>query len=391
MSDVTAARAQRAEIRRKGFLWFGLIVVIAALVYAAWWWLTARYNETTDDAYVAGNIVSVTSRENATVTALYADNTQAVHRGQLLIEMDPSVADVAMRAAAANLARVVHGVHGNFASADSYSAQLRQAEVALAQAKADYQRRQGALAGAVSGEELGHARDAVAAAEAAVNSAQGGLAQSRAAIAGVDVAHNPDVLAAEAQLRAAAITLAHMKIVAPVDGVVAQRTVQVGQRVNAGAPLMAVVPLSDVWVDANFKEVQLARMRIGQPVTITTDIYGGKVVYHGKVAGLGAGSGSAFALLPAQNASGNWIKIVQRVPVRIALDADELKANPLRVGLSVTADVDVHDQSGPRVASTPVAGVMRGETGEDVNARVDAMVARILSANGVADHGMAGR
>jgi len=357
--------------------------VIAALAYAAWWWLAARYSETTDDAYVAGNIVAVTSRENATVTALYADNTQAVHRGQLLIEMDPSVADVAMRAAAANLARVVRGVHGNFASADSYSAQLRQAEVALAQAKADYQRRQGALAGAVSGEELGHARDAVAAAEAAVNSAQGGLAQARAAITGVDIAHNPDVLTAEAQLRAAAITLAHMKIVAPVDGVIAQRTVQVGQRVNAGAPLMAVVPLSDVWVDANFKEVQLARMRIGQPVRITTDIYGSKVAYHGRVAGLGAGSGSAFALLPAQNASGNWIKIVQRVPVRIALDEGELKTNPLRVGLSVTAEVDVHDQSGPRVATTPVTGVMRGETGQDIDARVDAMVARILAENGV--------
>jgi membrane fusion protein, multidrug efflux system len=383
MSDVTAARAQRAEIRRKGFLWFGLLVVIVALIYAAWWWLAARYSETTDDAYVAANIVSVTSRDNATVIALYADNTQAVHRGQLLIEMDPSVADVAMRAAAANLARVVRSVHGNFASADSYSAQLRQAEVALAQAKADYQRRQGALAGAVSGEELGHARDGVAAAEAAVNSAQGGLAQSRAAIAGVDIAHNPDVLTAEAQLRAAAITLAHMKIVAPVDGVIAQRTVQVGQRVNAGAPLMAVVPLSDVWVDANFKEVQLARMRIGQPVRITTDMYGSKVAYHGRLAGLGAGSGSAFALLPAQNASGNWIKIVQRVPVRIALDEGELKTNPLRVGLSVTAEVDVHDQSGPRVATAPVTGVMRGETGEDTTTRVDAMVARILRENGV--------
>jgi len=380
MSDIGL---QNAERRRKGFVLFGIIIVIAALVYGVWWWLAGRTIETTDDAYVAGNIVSVTSRENATVIALYADNTQAVHRGQLLIEMDPSVADVAMRAAAANLARVVRGVHGNFASADSYSAQLRQAEVALAQAKADYQRRQGALAGAVSGEELGHARDAVAAAEAAVNSAQGGLAQARAAITGVDIAHNPDVLTAEAQLRAAAITLAHMKIVAPVDGVIAQRTVQVGQRVNAGAPLMAVVPLSDVWVDANFKEVQLARMRIGQPVRITTDIYGSKVAYHGRVAGLGAGSGSAFALLPAQNASGNWIKIVQRVPVRIALDEGELKTNPLRVGLSVTAEVDVHDQSGPRVATTPVTGVMRGETGQDIDARVDAMVARILAENGV--------
>jgi membrane fusion protein (multidrug efflux system) len=230
---------------------------------------------------------------------------------------------------------------------------------------------------------LGHARDAVAAAEAAVNSARAGLAQARSAIAGVDIAQNPDVLAAEAQLRAAAITLGHMKIVAPVDGVIAQRTVQVGQHVNAGAPLMAVVPLSNVWVDANFKEVQLARMRIGQPVTITTDLYGSEVVYHGRIAGLGAGSGSAFALLPAQNASGNWIKIVQRVPVRIALDPAELKENPLRVGLSVTADVDVHDSSGPRVAAAPAAGMMRAESGEDVNSQVDALVAKILAENGV--------
>ena len=324
MSDITDARAQMAERRRMGFLLFGAVIVVGALVYGIWWLLSGRYSETTDDAYVAGNIVAVTSRENATVTALYADNTQAVHHGQLLIEMDPAVAEVTMRAAEANLARAARSVRGTFANADSYSAQLNQAEVALAQAQSDYQRRQAALAGAVSGEELGHARDAVAAAEAAVNAARGGLAQAQSGIAGMDVAHNPDVLAAEAQLRAAAIALSHMKIVAPVDGVIAQRTVQVGQRVNAGAPLMAVVPLSNVWVDANFKEVQLARMRIGQPVKITTDIYGSKVAYHGKIAGLGAGSGSAFAVLPPQNASGNWIKIVQRVPVRIALDPAEL-------------------------------------------------------------------
>jgi membrane fusion protein (multidrug efflux system) len=373
--------AQKAERRRKGFLLFGAIVVVGTLAYGAWWLLAGRFSESTDDAYVAGNIVAVTSRENATVIALYADNTQQVRQGQLLIEMDPSVADVNMRAAEANLARAARAVHGTFASADSYSAQLEQAEVALAQAKSDYQRRQAALAGAVSGEELGHARDAVSAAEAAVNSARSGLVQARSSIAGVDIAHNPDVLAAEAQLRAAAIVLAHMKIVAPVDGVVAQRTVQVGQRVNAGAPLMAVVPLSNVWVDANFKEVQLARMRIGQPVNITTDIYGSKVTYHGKIAGLGAGSGSAFSVLPPQNASGNWIKIVQRVPVRVALDPAELKDNPLRIGLSVTATVDVHDQSGPRAADAAPAGVMRGNTGEDIDAKVDQLVRKILAAS----------
>jgi membrane fusion protein (multidrug efflux system) len=272
MSDSTASSAERAERRRKGFLLFGAVVVLGALAYGGWWGLNGRTSESTDDAYIAGNIVAITSRENATVNSLYADNTQQVHQGQLLIEMDPSVAEVNMRAAEASLARAARSVRGTFASADSYAAQLQQAEVTLAQAKSDYQRRQAALAGAVSGEELGHARDAVQAAEAAVNSARGGLAQAQSGIAGVDVAHNPDVLAAEAQLRAAAIVLAHMKIVAPVDGVIAQRTVQVGQRVNAGAPLMAVVPLSHVWVDANFKEGQLARMRIGQPVQVTTDI-----------------------------------------------------------------------------------------------------------------------
>jgi membrane fusion protein (multidrug efflux system) len=374
--------AQKAERRRKGFLWLGVALVIMALLYGGWWLLSGRFTESTDDAYVAGNIVAVTSRENATVTALYADNTQAVHQGQLLIEMDPSVADVNMRAAEANLARAARSVRGTFASADSYSAQLAQSQVALTQAQSDYKRRQAAQSGAVSGEELGHARDAVAAAQAAVNSARGAMAQAQSGIAGVDVAHNPDVLAAEAQLRAAAIALAHMKLVAPVDGVIAQRTVQVGQRVNAGAPLMAVVPLSNVWVDANFKESQLARMRLGQPVAVTTDLYGSKVIYHGHIAGLGAGSGSAFALLPAQNASGNWIKIVQRVPVRIALEPAELKDNPLRIGLSVRAQVDISDESGPRVAGAPVTGVMRGNTGEDIGAKVDAQVAKILAANG---------
>ena len=381
MSDILDARAQMAERRRKGFLLFGAAILVAALVYGIWWLLAARYSETTEDAYVAGNIVAVTSRENATVTALYADNTQAVTHGQLLIEMDPAVAEVNMKAAEANLARAARAVRGTFANADSYSAQLNQAEVALARAQSDYQRRQAALAGAVSGEELGHARDAVAAAEAAVNAARGGLAQAQSSIAGVDVANNPDVLAAAAQLRAAAIVLSHMKIVAPVDGVIAQRTVQVGQRVNAGAPLMAVVPLADVWVDANFKEVQLARMRIGQPVKITTDIYGSKVAYRGKIVGLGAGSGSAFAVLPPQNASGNWIKIVQRVPVRVALDRAELEKNPLRIGLSVSAEVDIRDTSGPLVASAAATSVMRANTGENVSKKVDALIRKILAAN----------
>ena len=379
MSDIQDA-VQRAQRRRKGFTILGAVILAAAVIWGLYWLLFARLYESTDDAYVAGNIVAVTSRENATVTALHADNTQAVKRGQLLIEMDPAIAQVNMKAAEANLARAVRGVRGAFASADSFSAQLAQASVALARARSDYQRRQSALGGAVSGEELAHARDAVAAAEGAVNAARGGLAQAQSGIAGMDIAQNPEVLAAEAQLRAAAIALGHMRITAPVDGIVAQRTVQVGQRVSAGAPLLAVVPLSNVWIDANFKEGQLARMRIGQPVKITADIYGGGVTYRGRIVGLGAGSGSAFALLPPQNASGNWIKIVQRVPVRIALEPKDLKDHPLRLGLSVSVQADVRDQSGPLVSTAPPT-VMRSEGGEDGTAEVDALIARILAAN----------
>ena len=369
--------------RRKGFVIFGVLLVLCAVGYGLYWFLDARFYESTDDAYVAGNVVAVTSRESATVLALHADNTETVKQGQILIEMDPAVAKVNMAAAEANLARTVRTVRGEFSGADSYRAQVAQAQVVLDQAENDLKRRQSAAAdGAVSGEELAHARDAVAADTAQVNSAKAGLAHALSQVENTKVSDNPDVLAAEAQLRNAAISLSHMQLVAPVDGVIAQRTVQVGQQVAAGTPLMAVVPLSGVWIDANFKEVQLADMRVGQPVTVKADVYGGGVVYHGRIEGLGAGSGSAFALLPPQNASGNWVKIVQRVPVRIALDAKELAAHPLRVGLSVSADVDVSDTSGPLVTSSVAGGTMTADTGEDTSQATNALIAKILADNG---------
>ncbi len=381
MSD--ASNSNNKSNRQRGFIIFGTIAVIAALAYGAYWFLDARFYEATDDAYVSGNIVAVTSRETATVMALHADNTQSVRRGQLLMEMDPSVVNVNLAAAEANLARAVRSVKGEFSRAQSSGAQVAQAQVALALARTDYQRRQQAAAdGAVSGEELAHARDNVRAAQASVAVAQGGHDQSLSQITGTDVANNPDVLAAEAALRSAAIAQSHMRIVAPVDGVIAQRTVQLGQQVAAGTPLLAVVSLSNVWIDANFKEVQLQHMRIGQPVTITTDIYGGKVTYHGKVEGMGAGSGSAFALLPPQNASGNWIKIVQRVPVRIMLDPQELAEHPLRVGLSVSASVAIKDTSGPQVTARIGAGSTQADLGDDSSARANAIIARILAENG---------
>jgi membrane fusion protein (multidrug efflux system) len=372
--------------RKRAFLILGVVVVVAAVAWGLYWFLDARFYESTDDAYVAGNVVAVTSRENATVMVLHVDNTQTVKQGQLLIEMDPAVATVNLQAAEANLARAVRQVRGEFSSADSFTAQLAQAQVQLAQAKSDLQRRQEASAGgAVSREEVSHAADAVRAAEAAVAAAKGGREHALSQVSGTSVANNPDVLAAEAQLRNAAIILGHMRVVAPVDGVIAQRTVQVGQQVAAGTPLMAVVPLNNVWIDANFKEVQLQNMRVGQKVTVKADIYGGSVTYHGHIEGLGAGSGSAFALLPPQNASGNWIKIVQRVPVRIALDAQDIQDHPLRVGLSVAAQVDISDTSGPLVTSRVGDGSMRGDTGEDTHDASDALIARILRQNGAED------
>jgi membrane fusion protein, multidrug efflux system len=369
--------------RKRGFFILGVVIVLAGLAYGAYWFFDARFYETTDDAYVSGNIVAVTSRENGTVQALHVDNTQTVRRGQPLLELDPAVVNVNVASAESNLARAVRTVNGEFSHAASSSAQVAQAQVALTLARTDYQRRQQASAdGAVSGEELAHARDNVSAAEAAVAAAQGGHAQTLSQIQGTDIANNPDVLTAEATLRNAIIAQGHMRIVAPVDGVVAQRTVQLGQQVTAGTPLMAVVSLSDVWIDANFKEVQLQDMRIGQPVTVTADIYGGKVTYHGHVEGLGAGSGSAFALLPPQNASGNWIKIVQRVPVRIALDPQDVTDHPLRVGLSVSASVSIKDTTGPMVTSRVGLAQSRADLGEDTNARADAVIARILAENG---------
>ena len=374
---------QNTSNRKRGFLILGVVVLLCAIAYGLYWFLDARFYESTDDAYVAGNVVTVSARENATVMALHADNTQTVARGQLLIEMDPATAKVNMQAAEAALARAIRMVRGEFAGADTFSAQLSQAQVQLTQAKSDYQRRVDAGT-AVSGEELSHARDAMRAAEAAVAAAQGGRTRSLAQVSGTTIANNPDVLAAEAQLRTAAISFGHMHVVAPVDGVIAQRTVQVGQQVAAGQPLMAVVPLNNVWIDANFKEVQLQDMRVGQPVTVTADIYGGSVKYHGHIEGLGAGSGSAFALLPPQNASGNWIKVVQRVPVRIALDPQELRDHPLRVGLSVAASVDVRDTSGPVVTAHVGAATSEGDTGEDTSKNADALIARILAENGAA-------
>ena len=241
-------------------------------------------------------------------------------------------------------------------------------------------RRGAAAEGAISGEELAHANDAVTVARAQLQVAQAAEANSQAAVQGTDAGTNPQVLAAIAAVRRAAIVRQHMQLTAPIDGVVAQRQVQLGQQVAAGTPLMAVVPLDRVWVDANFRETQLKDLRIGQRTTVVADVYGSGQTFHGKVIGIGAGSGSAFALLPPQNASGNWIKVVQRVPVRIALDPAELRRAPLRVGLSVKATVDTADQSGQRLGA-PAAQAYKGEATDTRDPAVEARIAQIIRSN----------
>jgi len=378
MSD-TAAQPNGNGARRRWLIILGAIVIGAGIVYGAYWLFYARFYVSTNDAYVAGNTVAITAREQGTVLALHADDTQSVQQGQLLVELDPVKAKVAVDAAAADLARTVRGVRSAFSKVDQLRAQAEAARTAYAQAVDDYKRRQGAGA-SISHEELSHARDALVTAKANVAATQGSLDQALAAVQGTEIADNPDVLAAEARLRQAMVVLSHMRLIAPVAGQVAQRTVQLGEQVAPGTPLMTVVPLESVWVDANFKEGELRDLRVGQPVTVIADIYGGSVTYHGHVVGLGAGTGSAFALLPPQNASGNWIKIVQRVPVRVALDPSELRQHPLRVGLSVDVRVDVSDTSGTAPAAEPKP--MRTAADDGGTAEADRLIRTILQQNG---------
>jgi membrane fusion protein, multidrug efflux system len=334
--------------------WRWLSIAAAAFLacgtgYLAYWRIDARWHVTTDDAYIDGNVVEITPQISGTVVAIGADDTQLVHTGQPLVRLDPADAQVALAEADARLARTVREVRNEFATTAGLkdSVEVRAAQLAMAQKDLARRERLGS-SGAISNEELQHARDAVRSEAAALGAAREQLAANRARIDGTTLATHPDVRDAAAGVRSAYLELSRTVLPAPVSGLVAKRNVQLGQRVSPGAALMSVVPLDQVWVDANFKEPQLAELRIGQPVAVTSDLYGRSVVFHGRVAGLGAGTGSAFALLPAQNATGNWIKIVQRVPVRIALDPRELQAHPLQIGLSMNVDVSVRDQDGTR-------------------------------------------
>ena len=360
-----------------------VIVVLSGVGYGAYWYTYARFVEYTDDAYVSGNVVQITPRISGTVVAIDANNTQFVKAGEPLVRLDEATAKVALQKAEAQLGSTVRRVRNLFATTAELRADVQVRRTALVQAKSDYARRARlARTGAVSGEDLQHALDAVNAAKAALAAAEQRLAANSAWVDHTTISSNPAVQAAAAAVHSAYLNYARTILPAPVSGFVAKRNVQLGEHVGPGMPLMSVVPLNQVWVDANFKESQLANMRIGQPVRLVSDLYGSNVVYHGHVIGFGAGTGSAFSLLPPQNATGNWIKIVQRVPVRIALDPKELAEHPLQIGLSMDAYVDVRHDSSPRlpevatdsaIASTSVFG--------STDARADRAIRRIIAAN----------
>ncbi|MDR7304852.1 HlyD family efflux transporter periplasmic adaptor subunit [Rhodoferax saidenbachensis] len=392
-----AIAADAPNTKRKKALTVLSIVVLLGLAYGGFEYYGSRHSEETDNAYVQGNVVQITPQIGGTVTAILADDTDYVKAGQPLVQLDPADAKVALDQAEANLAQAVRQVRTLYANNGSLSAQvtLRESDIAKAQteiarATDDLNRRQ-ALSGngAVSKEELNHAKSQLAAAQNAMAAAQAGVAAAREQLSsnqtlteGTNVEGHPSVMAAAAKVREAYLALHRAALPAPVDGYVAKRTVQLGQRVAAGAPLMSIIPLNQLWVDANFKEVQLRNIRIGQPVTLTADLYGKKMEYKGTVAGLGAGTGAAFSLLPAQNATGNWIKVVQRVPVRVALDAEQLAKNPLRVGLSMEATVDVTDQSGKSLADAPrTASSVQTEVYSALDGQAGNEVKRVIAAN----------
>ena len=380
-AEAARAKPRPSQTRKRAFYGLGGVIAAALVGYGLEIMVFASPSQETDDAYVAGDIVAITSREATTVIALHADNTESVKAGQALLDLDASTADANRAQADAELGRVVRRVRSEFAQVNESAAAVAKARSDLDRARDDLARRGDAVAdGAVSKEEVDHARQEVQANQAALDLARNRRAEAESAVQGAGIAANPDVLAAVAAVRRAAIVQRHMRIVAPIDGVVAQRTVQLGQQVVPGAPLMAVVPLGRAWVDANFRETQLADIRVGQPATVTSDAYGHKAVFHGRVIGLGAGSGNAFALLPPQNASGNWIKIVQRVPVRVALDPSELDRRPLQLGLSVTVKVDTRNHAGPEMAR-PARGPFLYEAPEDAGPTVEATIARIIARN----------
>ena len=372
--------------RRRLLILIAAIFIVLGVLWALYWVLVLAKRERTDDAYVNGNKVVISAQVSGTVIAVLADDTQLVKAGQALVRLDPVDAQTSLDRASNELAQTVRQVRQEKATAGQYDSLIITRELELTRAEADLAKRQPLLAEhAIAPEEVRHAQESVQLAQAALTQAQRQAASAHALVEGVAVEQNPAVLQAKAAYRDAWIAAQRNAVVAPVTGYVAERSVQLGQHIQAGQALMTVIPLNALWVDANFKEVQLRHLRIGQPAEVRSDLYGGAYLFHGHVQGMSAGTGAAFALLPAQNASGNWIKVVQRVPVRIQIDDWDLAKSPLRVGLSATVTVDTTSLDGP-VLAADTTDQFSGDTNvytldlTKANAEADAIVHRNLDA-----------
>jgi membrane fusion protein (multidrug efflux system) len=371
--------------RKLVLLGMTLVFILIGVAYAIYYVLVLSKEMDTDNACVGGNLVNLTSQVSGNVQEIRADETQMVQAGAELIKLDPIDADVALSQAEARLGTTVRQLRERYSNVAQYDATIEQRKLVLQDAGDDLARRLPLAADhTVSGEDVAHARQAVANAKASLEVAIKQADANRAGIAGVSLEQHPSILAAKADFVQAWLAVRRNAILAPVAGYVAKRSVQVGNRVTPGTAMMSIVPLDQLWVDANFKESELRDIRVGQSASIEADVYGGKVVYHGKVLGLSAGTGSAFSLLPAQNATGNWIKVVQRVPVRISLDAGELEKHPLRVGLSTVVTVDVSRTDGPMLGmAMPAAPVYSTKTLSqpvpEAEAAADAIVKKNLA------------
>ncbi|MBA7929724.1 multidrug efflux MFS transporter periplasmic adaptor subunit EmrA [Klebsiella sp. RHBSTW-00215] len=379
-SQVPQQPGSKRGMRKGALLLLTLLFIIVAVAYGIYWFLVLRHFEETDDAYVAGNQVQIMAQVSGSVTKVWADNTDYVQKGDPLVTLDQTDAQQAFEKAQTQLAASVRQTRQQMINSKQLQASIEVKKTALSQAQTDLNRRipLGA-ANLIGREELQHARDTVASAQAELDVAIQQYNANQAIVLGTKLEQQPAVLQSATEVRNAWLALQRTKIVSPISGYVSRRSVQPGAQISPTTPLMAVVPATNLWIDANFKETQLAHMRIGQPATVISDIYGDDVKYTGKVVGLDMGTGSAFSLLPAQNATGNWIKVVQRLPVRIELDEKQLAEHPLRIGLSTLVEVNTTERGGEMLASqvrsSPVYESNAREIGlEPVNKLIDGII-----------------
>jgi len=334
-----------------------LVLALAVVVYWLFW---LRFEESTEDAYVGGNQVVLNAQVSGNVTAFYADNTNFVHQKQLLATIAPQDATLDLERTKAELATTLRTVLGMFQRVEELEADLKKAKAELIKTLQDFEHRNVLVeSGGVSKEDFEHAQAALLFSQGDVEAIFHQWITAQAAVENTTVRSHPLVQTAIQNVKMAWLKLVRCKILSPATGIVARRNIQVGKRIDPETFLLAIVPLDQMWIDANFKEVQLKNIRIGQPVQMTADQYGRDMIYHGKIIGIAGGTGSVFSLLPPQNATGNWIKIVQRLPVRISLDPDELKRYPLRLGLSMKVTIDTKDRGGsvipPLIPACPQA------------------------------------